>query len=908
MRTKEGLLGKRMHPLRRKAPLVLVRFPALFAAVAAAALLLALAVASGPLFVSSAASSALADELEDATRFGAGAAVVYESVSARVHPAEADPNEAIDRLNATVVSALRHVSHVEGPILTVLGATVTPGTAPGVSSQRPIRLLAKTDSLAHVTKIVGRDGDGFWIADEAAESMGLEPGDDLYLTFEDGATRTVQIDGIYRALWKQPRTSYWRSLGHFVYERRAGSRAGPPPTFLIGGREQVAELTFGRGLARLQLRWEWPLDSTRLTLDEAERLERRLELFQQRTESLATQLRVESDCVGCPTFRAPEVSYSSLLPIAISAARQTVSTLRGPADLLSAAGVLVALAVVGAASAFAMARRRVEATVLFARGAAPGQVGARAALEALLPTVLGALAGLGLAIALTVAVGPGAVARPALASAAKATALVVPGAALLIGLISAFVFTLSRESQAAPSWFRVSIPWELPALAAAAFFLYDLRVNGAFEGTTGTEAARPTLAVLLFPLLFTAAVSGIAARGLRLGLGRLRAASSRFPAGAYLAVRRLAAAGSLAVLLATASAVALGTFVYAQAVVRSLEETVEAKSLLFVGSDVQGLTDYDREIPDAFPLPATKVTKLVERGTLDNRTVDILAVDTKTIAPVAYFEESWSDRPFSDIVEELSSPGGSRLRVVVAGSASRSRDLVIGPARIPIDVVRETVAFPGMSLRRPLVVADRAAFEQALDSLGVANPLNSASAETQIWVRGETRHAVRVLQTSTLRPFPIVTAEQVRENPHIRSVSETFSYLQALGLAAGLLAVAGAVLYLQARQRNRVISYALARRMGLSAGRHQFALVLELGTMLVLSFVIGALLALVAARLVIVELDQPAALPGGPLFKTPWVPIGAALVALATASVVGALVADRRAAHANVAEVVRAGE
>jgi putative ABC transport system permease protein len=895
-----------MHPLWRKAPLVLVRFPALFGAIAAAALLLALAVASGPLFVSSAASSALEDELEDATRFGAGAAVVYESVSGRLHPAETDPNRSIDRLNALVAPTLRNVPHVDGPILTVLGAAVTPGTTSGASSQLPIRLLAKTDALAHVQRVAGRDGDGFWIADEAAESMRLQPGDDLYLTFEDGTTRTVEIDGIYRALWKQPRTPYWRSLSHFIHARDPDS--GPPPTFLIGDREQVAELNFGRGLARLQLRWEWPLDSTRLTLDEAERLERRLQLFQKRTESLASQLRVQPGRGGGPTFRAPSVSYSSLLPIAISAARQTVSTLRGPADLLTAAGVLVALAVVGAAAAFALARRRVEAAVLFARGAAPGQVGARAAVEALLPALLGALAGLVLAIALTLVVGPGEVARPALVSAAKATALVVPGAALLIGVITAFVFALSRERRASPSWFRISIPWELPALAAAAFFLYDLRVNGAFAGTTGTEAARPTLAVLLFPLLFTAGVSGLAARGLRGGFGRLRAASSRFPAGAYLAVRRLAAAGSLGVLLATASAVSLGTFVYAQAVVRSLDETVEAKSLLFVGSDVQGLTDYGREIPDAFPLPATKVTELVERGSLGGRNVDVLAVDADTLASVAYFAKSWSDRPFADVVRELKPGGGPRLRVVVAGDAPRVQILEVGLTRIPIEIVRETVAFPGMTLRRPLVVADHDAFVQALDSLGAPNPLNDAGASTQIWVRGETQRAVRVLQTSAVRPFPIITAEQVRENSHIRSVSDTFAYLEALGLAAGLLAVAGAVLYLQARQRNRVISYALARRMGLSSGRHRLALALELGTMLMVSFVIGAFLAVVAARLVIVELDQPAELPGGPLFRTPWVLIGAALVALAAASVFGALAADRRAARANVAEVIRAGE
>jgi hypothetical protein len=59
-----------------------------------AALLLALAVASGPLFVSSAASSALTDELEDATRFGAGAAVVYEAPSTLLHPEEAEHRRA----------------------------------------------------------------------------------------------------------------------------------------------------------------------------------------------------------------------------------------------------------------------------------------------------------------------------------------------------------------------------------------------------------------------------------------------------------------------------------------------------------------------------------------------------------------------------------------------------------------------------------------------------------------------------------------------------------------------------------------------------------------------------------------------------------------------------------------------
>jgi putative ABC transport system permease protein len=770
-------------------------------------------------------------------------------------------------------------------------------------------LLAKTDALAHLTKLEGIDGDGFWIADEAAESMKIEPGDALYLEFESGVVRQIRIDGVYRALWKEPRAPYWRSLAHFIYERSEGSRgrsiAVPPPTFLIGEREQVAAVTpAGRG--QLQLRWEWPLDTTSLTLDEAERLEDRLQGFQQHAEGLATRVRVEQECEGCPVFVAPEVSFSSLLPTAISAARERVSTLRGPADLLTVAGALVALVVVGGAAAFVLARRRVEAAVLFARGAGPSEIGVRAALETLVPVLLGAIAGLGLAAALTAVVGPGAVARSSFASAALATALVVPGALLLVGAISGLVFVLSRERHVRGSLFA-RVPWEIPVLAAAGVLLYHLRTRGAFAEGDGAEVARPSLSILLFPLLFTAGVAGLTARGLRRSFGGLRAVGAHFPAGPYLAVRRLAAAGRLAVLLATSTAVCLGTFIYAQAVARSLEETVEAKSLLFIGSDVAGRTDYDREISADFPLPSTKVTKLVERSRLGDRSVDVMAVDTATFASAAYFDDSWADEPLADVVRALRRVG-ERLPVAVAGDSSGASTLSVRGLDIPVEVVATTRAFPGMSLRRPLVVADRAVFERVVDGLDAPNPLTELGAENEIWVKGEPARAVRELESSTLRPFPILTAQEVRENPAVRSVTQTFSYLRALGLAAGLLALAGAVLYLQARHRNRVVSYALARRMRLSRRSHRLALGLELGTLLLVSFLIGTFLALLAARLVVVELDAPAPLPGGPLFRTPWLLVGAALVGLLAATAAGALLADRRARRAKVAEAIRAGE
>jgi ABC-type sugar transport system permease subunit len=889
-----------VSPLWRHAPLLSLRFPALFGAIALAALLLALAVASGPLFVSSAASSALAEELDDATRFGAGAAVVYESRAQRLHPEESDTDAAIERLSDDLVPALEGVAHLGAPVVTALGPAVTPGTEPGPSTQRQLRLLAKTDALAHITKVAGGEREGFWIADEAAESMNLQPGDALYLEFENGEVATIQIAGIYRALWKEPRTPYWRSLSHFIHIRNPD--AGPPPTFLIGDQEQVARLTPG-GPDQFQLRWEWPLDSTDLTLDQAEALADHLAVFQGHAEGLATRLEI---CPGCPPFFAPDVTYSSLLPTAISAARERVSTLRGPADLLTAAGALVAIAVLGGAAAFAMARRRVEARVLFAHGAAPGGLGARSAVEAVLPVLAGAAAGLLLAVGLTVLVGPGAVARSALSTAAWATLLVIPAAAALIGLISAVLFMLGSERRSRGSLRHVFLPWEIPVLVAAAVFLYLLQTRGAFAEAEGDEVGRPSLAILLFPLFFIAGLAGLAARGLRRVFARLRGVG-RFPPAPYLAAHRLASAGPLAVLLAASTAVCLGTFVYAQAVARSLEETVEAKSLLFVGSDVSGRTDYDRQIDNGFPLPTTKVSKLVEHSRLGDVNVDVMVIEPETFAAAAYFDRSWSNESLPELVRALQTPS-SRLPIVVTGREPDARALTVRSVELPVEVVATVTAFPGMTRRRPLVIADRERFESALDELGASNPLASLGAETYVWVRGRTQPTVNVLEASQLQPFPILTAEQVRDNPQIRSVTQTFSYLRALGLAAGLLALAGAVLYLQARHRNRVISNALARRMGLSSWSHRFALALELGALLVFSFAVGAVLAMVAARLVVVELDAPAPLPGGPLFRTPWALIVAAFAALLAATAFGAFLADRRARRAKVAEVIRAAE
>ena len=318
--------------------------------------------------------------------------------------------------------------------------------------------------------------------------------------------------------------------------------------------------------------------------------------------------------------------------------------------------------------------------------------------------------------------------------------------------------------------------------------------------------SQPSVWLLLFPIFFIAGFAGLAARLLQRPLNALRARADSLSSAPYLAVHRLAGARRLAILLVTACALALGTFVYAQTVVSSLEKTVVAKSLLFVGSDVHGVINYHQETPRGFPYPVTKTTKVVRGGDLDGQQVDFLAIDTGSFADAAYWDRSWSSRSVDELMRELRSASGQTLPVFIAGKgAVPSDELELGDARIPIRVVETTSAAPAMALARPMVVADAALVERLADRAGVSNPLAATGNDTELWAKGPTAAVASAFATSDTHPFPIVTAEEVRDNPSITAVTRTFGFLKSLGFGAGLLAVVGLVLYLQARQRSRIV-------------------------------------------------------------------------------------------------------
>lgn len=103
-------------PLRRKAPFLLFHYPSLFVAVATAALVLGLVVASSPLYLSSAASGALEEQFRTVTPSTAGLTVVqYGSIPG------VGVLESFERRTETLAEATRAIPADEGPIRSLIG-------------------------------------------------------------------------------------------------------------------------------------------------------------------------------------------------------------------------------------------------------------------------------------------------------------------------------------------------------------------------------------------------------------------------------------------------------------------------------------------------------------------------------------------------------------------------------------------------------------------------------------------------------------------------------------------------------------------------------------------------------------------------------------------------------------------
>ncbi|HEX5937212.1 MAG TPA: ABC transporter permease [Actinomycetota bacterium] len=901
-------------PLWAKAPFALVQYPGLLAAVVVGALLLSLVAAAFPLFLSRSESELLRAEIANPTvgRFGAGLFYSVTNVGFGEPVREGDDRLLTEALDEAFGRIAARGPHLGSPIRFVSGATaqvtLPDGTSPE-SGRVEGTIFSGTEAEDQVRVVSGGAEDGALVPDLIADALEVEPGDTIRL---DGKL-DLRVAGTYEALYSQPRSGYWSPWSEQIYPQCFDCPA--PPQYILVGPEEAISLS--RALREgdqqdVDHGWVAPVTGMPLDADEAREVRAYTERVTARAAERGTRLGRLFQCCGQTFggsffFGRRDVEFRSGMPSVLRSVERRAAAVEGPLRLLLIAGLGVAGAVVAAAAAFAVAGRRTEAALLHARGWGPVRFAARSAVESAIPIALGAAVGLAAAWVLIAWLGPPAPAAAA-AQAASVTAAAAAAAASLaiLGVVTAVSFIRAFEVHALKrrlAW----VPWELLVIAGALWVLSRLRAGGAVIEDPALDISRPSSLLLAFPVLL---VAGFAILGARLLVAMLRRAGSglgRSSPAPYLAVHRLTGLPGLTVLLMGASALCLGVFVNGQTMVGSLRATVDAKAGVFVGADVQVSIDYAAPEQERFPLPITRATRLKYAGELlpSGTPFDILGVDAATIADAAYWDDSFADRSLEDLAAGLASDSGPLPAVLVQGGGEPTA-IRTAQAEIPIEVVGRADAFPGVSSDDPVVVVDAHSLEERVDVQG--NPFHSPNARTEYWIAGDPQEALAAVADLEAYPLGTLTLEEVKDVPFIKAAIETFSMLNVLGLGAALLVVGVLVVYLQARQRARAVSNILSLRMGMRVAQARLALALELGAILISSFVIGASLGLVAGRLVAPLLDPLQTIPPAPLFDAPlgvlvWTAIGLVVVAA-----VGAWLVQRRASAVDLGEVLRVAE
>ena len=904
-----------MDPLWSKAPRVLTRFPGLALAVAAGAMILTLTAVAFPLFVSASENELLADGIAKGTVTRYGAGITYVGSNVDFDDETADGELLREARNRLFDREIAKIPQLDEPLRSILGPAITlaPVGDDSVERVRFGRLFFRDHQLEHVGIVEGSEGPGVWISDYTAEGMRVGAGDTISVSFQGSRPVKITIDGIYGAIFRESPTGFWRPWRQDIYCSPEGPGAcTPPPPFVFTDHDQLLQLSSDLGKTSATFGWDAPLAAGfEPTTPEMRELEASYLRIQERMSTPGNQLYDVFRCCG-PGFFSRSIyrtSLSSSTPQVLVQVEQRAASTEVPIRLLLITALLLAVTVVAGTGAYSLATRAAETELLYARGMSPGTMAVKAGIECLVPGLVGCGAGALLAYGLVRSFGPDGAISEAAARQAQIAGLGAAIAALfVIAVVTATVFA-RRSTAHKRSWFS-RVPWDLAAVLVALYALTRLIQDGALTGDADSAVARPTIFLLLFPLLVLGGLSGLTARMFRTVFARWSRRDRKLSDPTYLMVNRIAGAPALAVLLFAASAASLGIFVHARTVVSSLERTVDAKVRLFVGSDVAGTVGPLLDTPDEFPYPITKVFRVIHAGRLeDGPEIDIVAIDPETLPSVAYWDPAFGAASVQDAIEPLEGNGEGSVRAIAVGKGSLPERFEVDVAAVPFDFQVENTlrAFPGMVSERPTIVVDQAAFTEVVTERG-SGLLNSSDVTAEWWVRGDTEGATEALLSVEDPPAQILTAEEVSDIPSIDGVIDTFRVLNLVGLGAAILVVVATLMYQQARRRARLLSYGLSRRMGLSHRAHGTAVIFELTTLLLASYVAGAVVAIAVSRFIASMIDPLAAIPPDTLFSLPTAALGTAAAALLVVAIVAGVLSNRSASRTDLGSLIRASE
>jgi len=867
-----------------------LHWPRLFVAVASAALVLGLAAASSPMFLSSAANAMLHDELRLIGNVDSGlTARLFGFVN----------REQFDAFQTELYKTVTPIRRLEGPTATTIGAALAVRKA-GTTDEARMRLFYRDGALDNVQRLEGDvSNPGVWMNDAMANGLGVDVGDDVELVYGGGRSDTT-IAGIYRALNAEPITEYWRPLTFEIVNPRDFDLT--PPPFLISDKETFFQL--GGNLAdQAEMVWHFPLEPRGMNYEEALELERRFNVVHSAGDDPLTPLgRTFRDL---RTFTFQPLSIDSHMFSLMDRIRATVTTLDSSVRVVSYAGQAVALFAIGGAGLFMARRRQTELRSMLAQGVSPTGIGAAFALEVVVPVALGVAGGWVAARGMVSWLGPGTTISPD----AALEGLIGGGIAAALGIVvlaAVVAGAARRETEIGFARVRKVLgrtPWEAFVLILAAAAYYEMSRGRTAVVTGPSDAPELDLFVLAFPLLFISGMAGLGGRLLKRMLPQLRSRGDRTSIALYLTWKRLADSSAAAVLLISLSAVAVGVLVYSSTLVDSIEATIQAKARVATGSDLVVTVTPQTATPDA-PFPVTRVARM--RGELlpGDIKVDVIGIDPATFESVAFWEDDFSGSSLAEIVASLGR-NDERLSGVVAGvDVDDEMTLHAADFDAPIDVIDQPVAFPGMRLNSPIVVVDRGEFQTFAKESG-SGGLARVVTTNEVWGSGDPEAVLEHFRSKGLGTGAIYDSRDFLAAGSLRAVTWTFGLMQALGALAALIVLVALLFYLESRQREREVSYGLARRMGLSPDQHRVALAAELFGMLAIAILVGEISAIAGARLVLSHVDPLPSMPPPVLFRLPMTALLASIPMGAAIAAIGAWFVQRSADRVRMAEVMR---
>ena len=913
----------------RRAPLLLRRRPGVLATVAGATAVLAAAVASVPLFLSSVGSGAVAVQARERCPTDTGASVVT-GVS--------DPGGTGGAAAVEVPSdPFTPLGDALGPARLSMARDVELARADGSGTVSAVLLTrdGATDNIDPVDPAGGPPGAGLWVSDRAASDAGLAPGDDAVLSGVPadvprrgpalpgsgpasepaGAPATAPVAGVYSDLAGRDLGDYWCSLGRLFLLQ--GTDPVPPPPVLVADRETFLDLVTAMDDAGAGGQWQAPL-SGGTTLTGVDHLvddlacgtpdEARLSWCEGVVYGPDGGISRFGDAGGLPPERWRDADdfvdavLATSLPFVRERGRSIRASVAGGVVPVAGFAALAGAGLVGAAGALWFDRRRREVTLLTVRGVSPAALGFKAVLEVGLALVAGAAAGVALAYLAVRWLGPSPAIEPAAAAgAALAGAASLALGALVVGAVVAGLVRAHHGRRRVRRWLRF-VPWEL-GLAGAALVSYRRLGEWGVPVSAGAGVSRVDVFGLLFPVLFLVAALAVAVRVLDAALGPVRRRSAGWPTALYLAVRRVARYRGAVTGLVAAAAVAAGVLAYAGTLNRSLDATLAAKAETFVGSDLAVRLGYQVELPDGIPRSTT--VDVYRRAWVGERRLDtiMLAIDPATFESAVTWDPTFADASLDEILDRLDDrePGGTVPAVVVGAEVPARTEAGVtdvGTTRFPVELVADVDAFPGMKRGDATLIVSRSA---------VAEEDLPRPTTTEAWIAGDRDASLAALEAAGVPFQEDRTFTAVVDQAAFLTVSWTFAYMQSLGAAAGVLVVAGTAVYLDARRRDRVLGYAFARRMGLARTTHRRVLFVELAASVVTGCWLGLGIGLAGAWLAYDRVDPVPGFRPDPLLR-PALGLGAALaVAAVVVAAVGAVVGQRRTDRDDPVEVLRAG-